>query len=376
MSVSYIPEKIKNLLWGKAAGRCQYTGCNKPLYIDLLTKAEFNISYIAHIIADKPDGPRGDIKLSEELKADISNLTLLCDEHHRLIDIGNVNGHPTEMLQEMKRKHEARIELLTSLKENMQSHILLFGAKIGEHNAPLSYDKAYEAIIPDRYPAERQPLVLGLSNSSYEDNEEKYWEFEKENLLRNFNDSAKPKLLHSEVKHLSIFGLAPQPLLIYLGRLLSDIPAAEIYQLHREPPNWKWQSFPPGFEYIINRPNDHYPTVAINLSLSATIDNSRITNVLGNQVSVWNITISNPNNDFMKSKKQLEIFRKFFRSLLNEIKAKHGENIEIHLFPAVPVSIAIEIGRVWMPKADLPIRIYDQNRKLGGFVYTFDIDKM
>lgn len=37
------------------------------------------------------------------------------------------------------------------------------------------------------------------------------------------------------------------------------------------------------------------------------------------------------------------------------------------MFPALPVSAAIEVGRTWMPKADLPLVIYDENRARGGF---------
>ena len=40
----------------------------------------------------------------------------------------------------------------------------------------------------------------------------------------------------------------------------------------------------------------------------------------------------------------------------------------VPLFPAVPVSVADEIGRVWMPKGDLPIRIFDETRADGGSV--------
>lgn len=36
------------------------------------------------------------------------------------------------------------------------------------------------------------------------------------------------------VHHLSVFALAPQPLLMELGRLLGDIVPAEVHQLHRE----------------------------------------------------------------------------------------------------------------------------------------------
>ena len=57
---------------------------------------------------------------------------------------------------------------------------------------------------------------------------------------------------------------------------------------------------------------------------------------------------------------------------MDRIKALHGQDAVLHVFPAVPVSIAVEIGRVWMPKADLPLCIYDQNRKLNGFTKALE----
>ena len=39
----------------------------------------------------------------------------------------------------------------------------------------------------------------------------------------------------------------------------------------------------------------------------------------------------------------------------------------------MPVSLAVQLGRVWMPKADLSMTIFDQNRELGGFVKAIDI---
>ena len=114
---------------GKAAGRCQYEGCNEPLWKDSLTQWEFNAAYIAHIIADSPNGPRGHETLSEKLAKDISNLMLMCDKHHRIIDREDVEGHPVEKLIEMKKNHEMRIEMVTSIDE--ESHVLLYGANIG-----------------------------------------------------------------------------------------------------------------------------------------------------------------------------------------------------------------------------------------------------
>ena len=165
MSVTSIPEKVKIRLWGKAAGRCQYSGCNTPLWLDVTTKYEFNAAYIAHIIADNPNGPRGDPVLSKQLESDLSNLMLLCDRHHRLIDKEDVTGHPVERLRAMKEAHERRIEIVSGIEANRQSHVLLYGANIGELSSPVSYQMASCAMLPDWYPAETTPLALGMINS-------------------------------------------------------------------------------------------------------------------------------------------------------------------------------------------------------------------
>ena len=90
MSVSSVPHAIRQRLWGMAGGRCEYTGCNHALWIDDVTQKNMNKSYVAHIIADEPGGPRGDVVLSLQLRGELSNLMLLCDPHHRLIDVEDV----------------------------------------------------------------------------------------------------------------------------------------------------------------------------------------------------------------------------------------------------------------------------------------------
>jgi hypothetical protein len=373
MSTSYIPEKTKIRLWGKAAGRCQYRGCNEPLWYDGLTKAEFNISYIAHIVADSPGGPRGDSERSELLSRDIENLMLMCDSHHRLIDREQVEEHPEELLLEMKQEHERKMELLTSLTEDRQSHVLLYGANIGKSLAKLSKEKAYQAMIPNKYPAEINPIELSLGNSSFIDNEKLYWEIERENLNRMFNERVLPRL-QTSINHLSVFALAPQPLLIELGRLITDLKPADVYQPHRVPDHWGWELTPENFEYKIFEPEIHTNLVALNISLSGTIDNSRIRDVLGPDVSVWTITIDTPNNEFLRSREQLSGFVHHFKFLLDVIKKKYGQKNEIHIFPAAPVAINIEMGRAWMPKADLPLKLYDQNKEKNQFEYAFCIE--
>jgi hypothetical protein len=85
----------RTILWAKAGGRCQYAGCNKLLIGDLISGAEDkNFGFVAHIVADTPDGPRGDPIRSALLSNDINNVMLLCSVHHKLIDVDYVAGTP------------------------------------------------------------------------------------------------------------------------------------------------------------------------------------------------------------------------------------------------------------------------------------------
>lgn len=365
-----ISEKTKFILWGKSAGRCNY--CNCQLYHDSLTKAEFNTAYIAHIIADSPNGPRGDTVLSEKLKKDISNLMLMCDAHHRLIDREDVEGHSVEFLRQMKAGHEARVELQTKLTKENQTHLLLYGANIGNHSSLLTWQIGYEAIFPDRYPADTRAIEIGLSNSASRDDEEHYWPLEKMNLERNFQRLVKNRIKDGDIMHLSVFALAPQPLLIELGRLISDLISTNVFQLKREPTTWSWLDGD-NIEYEFKEPTAIKSQAALNISLSATIDNSRITDILGDEISIWTLTIDEPNNDYLKTEKSLENFRVQVRKAFEKIKSKHGHNTILNVFPAMPVSTAVEFGRVWQPKADMEMIIYDENRTKGGFIKALEI---
>lgn len=370
MSISNIPDPVRYALWGKSAGRCHY--CNKPIYLDDFTKAEFNNAYIAHIIADKPGGPRGHATKSEELKADISNLMLLCDSHHRLIDKGDVEGHPVELLLKMKADHEARVAIQTET-QGKQSHIVLYGAKIGLHDAPLTWHKSKDAMSPHRYPVDTNAISIGLQNNAQSDDEKAFWDTERQNLNRVFDRSVRRLITDGTIQHLSIFALAPQPLLIELGRLISDLREADVYQLQREPTTWRWHEHDDEIEFKIIPPTDNKKNVALNISLSATVDNSRIHTVLGDDAAIWTLTVDTPHNDFLKTKKTLSKFRTVARQVFAKIKDTHGQNTLIHVFPVMPVSAAVEFGRTWQPKADAELLIYDQNRNTGGFSPAFTI---
>lgn len=373
MSTTKIPDKIVKLLLVKSAGRCQYRGCNESLYKDLVTKRYFNQTYIAHIVADEPGGPRGDTARSKLLAKDLSNLMLLCDSHHRLIDKDDVTGNPETLLLEMKKEHEDRIERVTDIDANMQSHILTYRANVGVHTREVSYQTVSQYLQPEYYPAESETIDLSLSNSVERDKDASFWSVEITNLEKQVERKLHRSFAKGEIKHLSVFAFAPMPLLIKLGTLINDISVADIYQPVRSPNTWKLTNDPASVSYSVNSPAAKHKVVALNISLSATVTNDRITKVLGDDCSIYTVTIASPFNDYLKSKNDLVEFGNTMRRLFDRIKAEYNDTTPLHIFPAMPIATAIELGRVWMPKADMPLFIYDQNTAADGFKQVLEI---
>jgi hypothetical protein len=50
---------------------------------------------------------------------------------------------------------------------------------------------------------------------------------------------------------------------------------------------------------------------------------------------------------------------------MDRIKAAHGQQAATRVFPVMPFALAVNFGRIRMPKADLPLCVYDENRDLG-----------
>lgn len=73
-------------VWTDAGGCCMFEGCGANLSTIPLYTRSAKISYLAHIIASDPNGPRGTLADSHRLSDDADNIMLMCDAHHRLID--------------------------------------------------------------------------------------------------------------------------------------------------------------------------------------------------------------------------------------------------------------------------------------------------
>ncbi|MBY5529695.1 SAVED domain-containing protein [Rhizobium leguminosarum bv. viciae] len=368
-----IPPNVKAIIWGRSAGRCAF--CNKPLIGDLTSgKSNLNTAYIAHIISDAPGGPRGDPVLSPALAKDPSNLMLLCDTHHRLID-GRSTWHeyPVELLRKMKADHESRIETVTSILLDASCHVIRYAAGIGSNESPVNVDAIKSALLPTFYPSHDGMIDLDIPDLGIPDHDPSYWPLHQKTLRDKFLQRVRGRLERGEINRLVVFGLAPMPLLIELGRLISDISEAHVRQLLREPKGWAWDVAEPALSLEFQQPKSSGKQVVLKLGVSASVDDDRVTAVLGADVSIWSLSAEGAHNDIMRTPDDLALWRREVRRVLETIANRHTDAELIHVFPAIPLSAAIELGRVWMPKANLPMRIYDHNRALGGSRPTIDI---
>ncbi len=371
MSRKPIPEKLKLELWIKSAGRCEFNGCNEPVWYNGLTLSDGNFAEVAHIIGASEEGPRGSDE-SDNLQLEFSNLMLLCRKCHKEID-DNEDKYSVELLRKWKKEHEERICLITSIKQNHHSHIVTYKANVGQHTPTFDYKYLANYLLPDYYPAQTVDIKLGLEDSPFRDKDEFFYKVELSALETNFLQRISPLLSQGQINHISLFAFAPMPLLIKLGTLLNDIHNVEIHQPIRNPKTWNLSNDNIKENYKIIEPDNIYDKVALNISLSADIDNRRITSVLGDNCSIYTLTIDKPFNDFLKSKVQLDEFSKIIRLLLNKIKLKFSSKTSLNIFPAMPIATAIELGRCWMPKADMPLVVFDENKVNSGFFKTIKI---
>lgn len=373
----YIKLEVTRELWARAAGRCQFDGHNILLYKSPITQEKVNIAQQAHIYSFSEKGPRGwePFKNNNYGLNDVENLMLMCHGCHKLIDQKkNGKKYSGELLKKWKAAHEARIVTVTGIAPDKKSHVVFYGSNIGEQKSLLQKNEAMSAMFPERYPSSENPICLSMS-CSHNDKAPEFWKTESVHLKRIFTQRIDPLLADDKTKHYSLFALAPIPLLIQLGTLFTDKVSVDVYQPIREPKTWHWQNFPDGFEFIIKPPQsfDGEPVLAI--SLSDNINRERITNAVGEQVSIWELTVSDEHigNDNIRSKAQLSLMRTAIRKLMVIIKEKHGFTTALSVFPAMAVSCSIEMGRARMPKADMPWILYDQNNSIGKFMKTVKI---
>lgn len=212
---------------------------------------------------------------------------------------------------------------------------------------------------------------MNRSNLPYEATKE-YYEQKALELTRSFHERC--SIIHSgEVISLFAFGL--QPILILLGTLFSDQSNIEVYQCHRDGHKWKWKSTQTAGDFSLMRPETivDMDKVALVIDISAEIVNTRVESALSSEVPIYHIRYNEFGRNIVTHSDVQQKFIEVFRKAMEEIKNTHPSCTAVHVFPSMPVSLNVRLGMDYMPKADLPMVIYDQDSSTGGFFQTITI---
>ena len=338
-----IPEPVKRELWGRAAGRCEFHGCNECLYKDPVTQQPRNIAHIAHIISWKSTGPRGNSVDSPRLAKDISNLMLTCPIHNNLIDDSKYEQeYPVERLRKMKKDHEDRVFRLSGLGQEYSLRVVELVSKIQDQVSAIDPNDEMDALLPF-YPMEEK-VCIDLCNV--------------ENI-----EAAKRKINQKVSLHLdgddqgksyAVFIMAKIPYSCYLGYVFGDKRKVKTFQHFKDTDDWKWKDGG-GHISLIAPETEKCSDVNLLVNLSGIIAKELIPSYPS-----YIIQAETPSVYFLRSEEQVVEFRMRYREVLDQIRNIHGEIVKIHLFVAAPNPITFEIGRSIMKNLDPTIILYDK----------------
>ena len=369
-----IPPITRLALFVRAGGRCQFDGCNRFLLEHPLTLTEGNFAQTAHIVAFSREGPRGRVLLGPSDINDVRNLMLLCPQCHKLID-DHPGQYTVATLEKYKRRHEERIHHVTGLGPDLRTTVVQLKARVAGQSVAIPIAQVTEAVAP-RYPTDARGHVIDLTD--IDSHGEAFIETATQVIRQKIDRLYEPGMDVEETRHISLFALAPIPLLVYLGRQLSNKIPVEVYQRHRDTEDWSWKSTGTPVEYKFDkfRAGTDRTKVALLLSLSGKIHPDSLPRDIGESFTIYAMTLANmePSPTFLRLREDLINFKESYQAALRTILRDHGNIDKIHLFPAVPAPVAVLCGRELLPKVDPELRVYDYDKRTGGFTLTVEVN--
>lgn len=235
-------QSTKRIVMEESHGRCMFSGCGSRLDFDSLSGHRGNFGYMAHNIAASESGPRGIIYLSKNLADEPSNVLLLCDIHHRLIDRIASLDYPASKLQDMRTIH---VQLCNSLLNALSyTPVPIYfipwsinGQSIEMPN-PISISKSL-SVVNCRAKHDLTPLEWGVSDSM-----QNSYEFHRRSSehIENCVNQIKAWTKGSSA---AVFALGPSFALIGFGAKFGNKSKLMPMLRYRDASSWMWPGVQP-----------------------------------------------------------------------------------------------------------------------------------
>ncbi|MGK3960054.1 SAVED domain-containing protein [Sorangium sp. So ce118] len=153
-------------------------------------------------------------------------------------------------------------------------------------------------------------------------------------------------------KRLAYFGFAPIPLALHLGYRVERCIRVDVYQRHHFRRDWAWSLDEPAVARPLLSPRTSLPEhgskdagpVVIRVSTSHPIAQADTAEVVPCSLAEVDVILTDPSEDALHTKGAVtEVVTAFSHALLR-VKRLFPNVTAIHLFAAVPVSLAFQLG--------------------------------
>jgi hypothetical protein len=236
--------------------------------------------------------------------------------------------------------------------------------------------QVHQAVLP-LYPTNEEGYLVDLNEIPAKETANGYWDMMTSALRDQLGQNLKVGERGRRPKNISVFALAPIPLLVLLGAELGDKGNVNLYQKHRQGPRpWNWREEDEKSDwYQVNKweGDTDSEDIALVLSISDNVNKLKYKDCFKSEFTTYEIKAKEPRVDFLKSKQRLDAFACIYRKTLCEIRDKHSDNCKIHLLPAVPAPVAITCGQSLLPKVD-PVMLVYEYHKNSSFKFALQIN--
>jgi len=237
-------------------------------------------------------------------------------------------------------------------------------------------DDAHRAIWP-KYPAEEHPIVIDLSAPRLPAEGEAFFALMAQSISQAIQAALSRRAGMPRIHSLSLFAIAPIPLLIHTGRCLGDIQHVDLYQPHRDRQDWKWKEDEDAeaFYEIVKPEGALEPdrSVALVFSISGQMSHELVSRAVTGRPIIYEIRARAVGRDFLQTRKRLELFSYEVRNILVALQDAHYQRKPIHVFAALPAPMAIEFGRN-IKSLDTPFIIYEYENSQHAYVPALKIN--
>jgi hypothetical protein len=292
---------------------------------------------------------------------------LLCHGCHKTID-DLADDYDAELLRQMKKRHEDRIQRLYDIDETKESVAIILRHPIKRIHVPQFTDKDVQAAIlmnSDFCHAPSEHTVqLDYRTRASREGDTAYWA----ELVTQMQDDLASQLRlaarQQHPSHLSVFAFAPMALAMQLGAFVGNKVETSTFQWDRAAESWKFRverQLDPQEMTFTEIPPSEGRSLAVALCFSGEVPLETANEVIPGVPAV-RFGVPAPTPALVESVEDIRHFRTRFAAFMAEVRNKGYTHI--HALPAMPLSLAVEFGRQLLPKADPAIQVWDlQERK-------------